>query len=125
MYATCVDIVNKVVESGALIWFKAFSALVEKFAVEVYGLIEGHRFRLLLMSCCCWNSTIFPEFGKAKVQLKHDILYRKRIKRSTHKSGGYIGLFLGYSLLQFPQFLQTLYNRNKCKRQVNRTWQRL
>ena len=32
--------------------------------------------------------------------------------------GGYIGLFLGYSLLQFPQFLQTLYSRNKRKRQV-------
>ena len=31
--------------------------------------------------------------------------------------GGYIGLFLGYSLLQFPQFLTTVYNRKKAQRQ--------
>ena len=31
--------------------------------------------------------------------------------------GGYIGLFLGYSLLQFPLFLTTVYNRKKAQRQ--------
>ena len=32
--------------------------------------------------------------------------------------GGYIGLFLGYSLLQFPDFLRKVYKRNTSKNQI-------